>query len=288
VTSRVMWRGVTLDTRTRDMMDEVAFITGSVYVRPTQGSWSNASASAGTHSGGGAIDIAAAHLKMADRDMIVSCMRRVGFAAWLRTPQQASWPWHIHAIAVQEGGRSDRGVLSASAFAQVKDYYAGRNGLASGKPDDGPRAYVGTTWERYEERTMGWYEYSGKPSGTLVLKPDVYTKLDARIPAAPRNAPEDRMVYLNVAPEWELPDSDPMYWFQTAVLRVRWSRTLPDGTIDNTAYHTHVLTPWESTLITHVHWEMGQRGVGGFWSLRLRGSVTSARITTRYAKGRQD
>jgi hypothetical protein len=30
------------------------------------------------------------------------------------------------------------------------DYFEGRNGLASGAPDDGPRDWVGVTWESYQ------------------------------------------------------------------------------------------------------------------------------------------
>jgi hypothetical protein len=70
---------------------------------------------------------------------------------WIRDPSQSDWPWHLHGIAVQPGGKGDRGVLSSGAFGQVDDYYEGRNGLASGAPDDGPRDWVGVTWETYEQ-----------------------------------------------------------------------------------------------------------------------------------------
>jgi hypothetical protein len=124
-----------------------------VYVRPTQGSASggSVSASAGTHDGGGAIDIAGqdAGMTQAHRDVIESAGRQVGMAMWIRTPDQSDWPWHIHGIAVQPGGEWDQGCLSGGAHGQVVDYYEGRNGLASGAADDGPRDWVGVTWETY-------------------------------------------------------------------------------------------------------------------------------------------
>ena len=139
------WRGVTLDSRSAAMMDEVVRLCPGVPITPTQGCWSGADASAGTHSGAGAIDIAAEALHQSQRDQIVLAMRRVGWAAWHRTPAQSSWPHHIHGVSMGEPG------LSPQAYDQTRDYLAGRNGLASNAPDDGPRDFdhVGITWEEY-------------------------------------------------------------------------------------------------------------------------------------------
>jgi hypothetical protein len=146
------WRGVTVDARTKAMLEEVARITpADLYVRPSQGAYTTAtSASAGTHAGGGAVDLSVRDLSHSQRALLVDTLRRVGFAAWHRTTAQGFDHAHIHAIAVQPGGRDDRGVLSQAAHAQVRDFYAGRNGLASHGPDDGPRGHVGTTWETYK------------------------------------------------------------------------------------------------------------------------------------------
>lgn len=150
----VYWRGVHVDARTAAMLDEVVRLCGpGVPIRPTQGSYTGGvSASAGTHDGCGAVDLAGqdAGMTQAHRDRICDNGRRVGFAMWIRDPSQSDWPWHLHGIAVQAGGRHDRGCLSSGAAGQVDDYYAGRNGLASGAPDDGPRDWVGVTWETYE------------------------------------------------------------------------------------------------------------------------------------------
>jgi hypothetical protein len=145
---RVTWRGVTLDRRTADMMGEVERLMGCT-LRPSQGSWSGAAASAGTHSGGGAVDLVDNTWAAGNYDRVVQYARQVGFAAWHRTPQQSDWVRHAHLIAVQPGGKGDRGVLSGAAHDQVVDYFEGRNGLASNARDDGPRDWVGTTWETY-------------------------------------------------------------------------------------------------------------------------------------------
>lgn len=142
----VTWRGVQLDERTAAQMTEVAAAV-PFYVDPSQGSWSGAAASAGTHSGCGAIDIT--NLGASECDALVYEMRRVGFAAWHRTPEQSDWVRHVHGISVQPGGKGDRGCLHASAHDQVVDYYENRNGLASNNRDDGPRDFVGVTWESY-------------------------------------------------------------------------------------------------------------------------------------------
>lgn len=154
MTERVTWRGVWLDPRTRDMMEELAALTGDIYINPTQGSWSGAAASAGTHTGCGAVDLMHSSWSVRDYDIVVREARRVGFAAWHRTPAQANWPRHNHLIAVQKGGKNDRGCLAQGAHNQVVDYYNGINGLAGRGRDDGPREFVGVTWEKYQEDDM--------------------------------------------------------------------------------------------------------------------------------------
>lgn len=147
--------GVRVNTRTRRMLAAAdAAVTWGI--RPTQGSYCGlagsgcASASAGTHDGGGAVDISVTDLSTAQRWETVRELRRVGFAAWLRTPDQGNWPYHIHAIAIgdpdlwqRDGGFGNRD--------QVADYYTGRNGLAGHGTDNTPSRYrvEFTWWERY-------------------------------------------------------------------------------------------------------------------------------------------
>lgn len=92
----------------------------------TQGSYNAGavSASAGTHDGGGVID-----LRAWDWPNKVRVLRDVGFAAWYRDPSEGPWPAHIHAVLIG----NER--LAPSAARQVEAYYAGRNGLANYGPD---------------------------------------------------------------------------------------------------------------------------------------------------------
>jgi peptidoglycan hydrolase-like protein with peptidoglycan-binding domain len=99
--------------------------------------------SAGTHDGGGALDLDAERLTAAQRLAAVTALREVGFAAWLRTPAQGNWPLHLHAVAVSDTD------LSASAQKQVGAYFEGRNGLANNASDDGPRV-AKVTFEEYQ------------------------------------------------------------------------------------------------------------------------------------------
>lgn len=89
-------------------------------------------ASAGTHDGGGAVDVTTS----GDWDKAVVALRQNGFAAWHRTPAQGKWGHHIHGILIG----NDR--ASASAKRQVDSYRRGRNGLRGDGPDDGPRVTI--------------------------------------------------------------------------------------------------------------------------------------------------
>lgn len=140
------YSGKTVNQRTRSMLAAAdAKVAFTIVV--SQGSYNpgGVAASAGTHDGGGAVDISVSALTSTQRWQAVAALRSVGFAAWLRTPDQGSWPYHIHAIAI---GDTD---LSTGARSQVKDYYSGLNGLANHAADNTPSAYrrAFTWWEQY-------------------------------------------------------------------------------------------------------------------------------------------
>lgn len=144
--TRVYWRGARVDLRTFNMLEEVARITPTLpYIVPTQGGYNKGgvAASAGTHDGGGAVDLSVANLTMAQRLVLVDTLRRVGFAAWLRTPAQG-FIWHVHAIAI------NCSEASVGARSQVVQYLRGQNGLANRGRDDGPGDWRTTTWETYK------------------------------------------------------------------------------------------------------------------------------------------
>jgi peptidoglycan hydrolase-like protein with peptidoglycan-binding domain len=137
--------GKQVNARTRDMLSAAdAMLSWSLVL--DQGSYSTSDpTSAGTHDGGGAVDLAVASLTTTQRWETVRALRTVGFAAWLRTPSQGSWPYHIHGVAVCDPD------LSAPAANQIHDYYLGRNGLADHAADDTPAAYrpAFTWWEKH-------------------------------------------------------------------------------------------------------------------------------------------
>lgn len=96
-------------------------------------------ASAGTHDGGGVVDLLAW-----DHVRKVRELRRTGFAAWYRPAIPGLWGAHIHAVLI--GNRK----LSGSARDQVREYLAGYDGLAGDGRDRGPRRF---TDHRFRWRT---------------------------------------------------------------------------------------------------------------------------------------
>jgi len=143
---RARFNGVTVDTRTSVMLTEAQRLWGRT-MRPSQGSYSNSvSASARTHSGGGAVDLSTTGLTAASILNLVKWLRTVGFVAWHRTPADG-FDSHVHAIAVACPD------LAPAASRQVTQARNGTNGLANFGPD--PHAALNipvTTWEQYQAR----------------------------------------------------------------------------------------------------------------------------------------
>jgi hypothetical protein len=142
--ARVHRDGVLIDARTRSMLTEAERRLGRTLVL-AQGSYNPGGdpTSAGTHDGGGVVDVAVQGMTAKTRTQVARTLREVGFAAWVRSPSQGDWPWHIHAAAISDPD------LSSQAQHQVGDYYLGLNGLAGRAADDGPRVPI-HTWEEYQ------------------------------------------------------------------------------------------------------------------------------------------
>ncbi|GAA3239647.1 peptidoglycan-binding protein [Actinocorallia longicatena] len=142
--ARVSVGDAVVNTRTRAMLDEAERLLGRDLVLD-QGSYNPGGdpTSAGTHDGGGVVDVNVDGMSAATRTSVARALRRVGFAAWVRSPEQADWPWHIHAAAISDPD------LAAQAQHQTGDYYLGLNGLAGRGPDDGPKVTI-RTWEEYQ------------------------------------------------------------------------------------------------------------------------------------------
>jgi hypothetical protein len=142
--SRLTSHGATMNARTKAMLTKAEARLGRT-LTVTQGSYNPGGDpdSAGTHDGGGVLDISVRNMSAATQTKVVRKLREVGFAAWLRTPSQGPWPFHIHAVAISDTD------LAPAAQHQIGDYYLGRNGLANQAPDDGPKVEK-VTWEEFK------------------------------------------------------------------------------------------------------------------------------------------
>jgi ribosome modulation factor len=137
--AKTTYDGRTVDWLTRAALEDTAHRLG-YDLTLHQGSYNAGAvkASAGTHDGGGAVDLAPW-----DHERKVLELRRTGFAAWYR-PASRSWSPHIHAVLI--GNRK----LSPGAADQVRQYLAGYDGLAGRGRDTGPRQFVDNRyrWKR--------------------------------------------------------------------------------------------------------------------------------------------
>lgn len=145
----VLYKGSRFSVEAAASLRELDRLTPTIPVVITQGGWNAGavSASATSHDCD-AVDISVRSLSTEQVATIVTTLRMLGWAAWLRTVAQGFTP-HIHAIPVGWGYVSGSAWLTGSAAFQAAEYLAGRNGLAGRGRDDGPRDYVGQTWPRY-------------------------------------------------------------------------------------------------------------------------------------------
>jgi hypothetical protein len=148
---RVTFGGKTVDRRTADMLKEAQRIANAQdssigMFDLTQGSWSHAGASAGTHEGPGAFDIYTAPYTEQQKKVIGLALRTVGFASWRRRASDGNWEEHWHGIAIGSKG------LPQIAQNQVTSYLNGHNGLKGNGLDRDPRPESIVTWEQYQEQ----------------------------------------------------------------------------------------------------------------------------------------
>ena len=136
--------GPVVNRRTNRMEIAAAEIRSGCTWVVTQGSYNpgGVGASAGTHDGGGAIDVSV-NRGCGTRRNAVRALRAVGFAAWFRPTIPGLWDRHIHAIALNDTD------LAAGAADQVSEYYRGFDGLAGDGRDRGPQVPK-HTWEWYK------------------------------------------------------------------------------------------------------------------------------------------
>lgn len=138
---RVWVDGKVLNTRTADMLALWQFnCLTNFYV--LQGSYNKGGVtqSAGTHDGGGAVDISVYGWSDEFTRHVVLEGRKVGFAVWYRPTIRNLWTEHLHGIAIGDPE------LSSGARGQVSEYYAGGDGLVGGSRDTGPRLSPIPVW----------------------------------------------------------------------------------------------------------------------------------------------
>ncbi|MEV7567492.1 peptidoglycan-binding domain-containing protein [Streptomyces tanashiensis] len=138
--TRTKYGGKRVNQRTKVMLESAAGTFGQSLIL-AQGSYNlGVAASAGTHDGGGVVDVSVHDWSRSKMDRAVQELRKAGFAAWLRVPPAFSF--HIHAVAI--GDRD----LSSAARSQITQWQQDRNGLANFGPDPAPDPYPAWT-QRY-------------------------------------------------------------------------------------------------------------------------------------------
>jgi GH25 family lysozyme M1 (1,4-beta-N-acetylmuramidase) len=148
-----------VDWKTRAALEEAERRLG-YRLTVVQGSYNRGgvSASAGTHDGGGVVDLLAW-----DWQRKVRALRSIGFAAWYRPPVRGLWGAHIHAVLV------DHGRLAPVAARQVAAYRAGRDGLRSNATDRFWRPSPVPVFGYPPRRRPGDIERPAPPPGPAVV-----------------------------------------------------------------------------------------------------------------------
>lgn len=120
-----------------------------------------------------------------------------------------------------------------------------------------------------------WTDYSGKPSGELVIAADAgYVKLDADTADPPFSGLEFHMLYAHIDLEWNSGSN-------LGEIRVKYVREGGDAT----AYQDYTVPRGKDDfLITAQHWEAGEKGIGGQWYINVGGGIARGRVGTRYQK----
>ncbi len=134
----------------------------------TQGSWHHGAQSGSTHDGGGAFDLRVWNIPAAKIEPLVVELRKRNVCAWKRDKQHGGFDPHIHGIVRDEAD------LSRGAAFQVREYDAGRDGLAAGgkdyhaRPQQRPFVY-GTPPAPYPGKPIGWPSARTCSSGAPIV-----------------------------------------------------------------------------------------------------------------------
>jgi hypothetical protein len=141
-------RGYTVDTRTAAMFLWAEKRAGFT-LHVTQGSYNTGvGASAGTHDGGGALDLSVHGMTPARINVVLKALKDAGFATWHRHAIAGVWPEHIHAVAI---GCKD---LAPVAERQVAAYLSGHDGMKLNEHDRSYRPVPQTVWSVVSNRPV--------------------------------------------------------------------------------------------------------------------------------------
>lgn len=120
------------------------------------------------------------------------------------------------------------------------------------------------------------YEYGGKSDDVKEIPLNTYTWVTQDTPDPAASGLEFKLIYLNVKLRWK-PGAEGL-----GNIRLKFVR---EGD-DPTAYQDYTVHPGQPDyLITHMHMEKGEKGIGGKWYIKVTGSaLESAAVGTRYNK----
>ena len=164
--TKTTYDGKTVDKKTLHFIKEMEARLG-YNLTITQGSYNTGvGASAGTHSGGGALDLAAYDWKNK-----VKVAADLGAAAWYRPYIPGLWGAHVHLIIRKHGN------LPSVAQRQVQDWDARppRNGLASHAPMD-------LSWEYHPMKEIKFWYRPKRLKNLLNPKPKKQGKIEVPKP----------------------------------------------------------------------------------------------------------
>lgn len=145
---RTTWRGVTICKHSLPKYQKLASITGAFYVKAIQGSYSTGvSASAGTHSGGGALDIEFDGTTFATaRSVETKARNQCDLLMWVRW-----WTGNHHGHILDPQCPN----LSVAALAQFALFGQGYDGLIGHNADTGDRTNANRIMILFNGRFIG-------------------------------------------------------------------------------------------------------------------------------------
>jgi peptidoglycan hydrolase-like protein with peptidoglycan-binding domain len=174
---RETWRGVIVCAHSVPKLNAWAKAVGDdILIKPLPGCGSyqtSTTASAGTHAGGGAIDIDARNLSAEQRNRIEAKGRLAGFqVAWERNAISGLWTWHTHALDPSCPN------LAKPAVTQVVEFGGGGDGLVGTKPDSGTRENAEVLMQMFKLRLVSVVEEINNDAKVRLLQQAVRRPVD--------------------------------------------------------------------------------------------------------------